>query len=282
MRTFRLSAVFILLVMILGVVLWGGQAFAGNIDPDNDGSAFAYGENVGWINLNPTASGVSVFDSELYGYAWGENVGWISFNCLSTSTCLDVSYKVINDGAGNLSGYAWGENVGWINFAPTGGGVTINPGTGVFSGKAWGENIGWISFNSTGPVAFQVKTSWSGNQAPEARVDGAASGDQRYQWADYNEATSAYLVLWQDKRNGASDDIYGVRLDQNGNRIGSDFPVSTAAGHQQRVLVKTGGGGYLAVWHDLRNQSTNGADIYRCLDRRGWDCRPGDGDMRLC
>jgi hypothetical protein len=38
--------------------------------------------------------------------------------------------------------------------------------------------------------------------------------------------------------------------------------VSTASGHQQRVLVKAGDGGYLAVWHDLRNQTTNGADIY--------------------
>ncbi len=56
--------------------------------------------------------------------------------------------------------------------------------------------------------------------------------------------------------------MYGVRLDVDGNRIGSDFPVSTAAGHQQRVQVKAGGGGYLAVWHDLRNQATNGADIY--------------------
>jgi hypothetical protein len=96
----------------------------------------------------------------------------------------------------------------------------------------------------------------------EVPISNAPSGDQRFPWADYNEATGEYLVLWQDKRNVLFDDIYGVRLDVNGNRIGSDFPVSTAAGHQQRVLVKSGGGGYLALWHDLRNQAIQGADIY--------------------
>lgn len=170
MRTFRVSASFILLAMVLLVAVWSSHAFAGNIDPGNDGSAYAYGENVGWINLNPSNGGVTVFDSALYGYAWGENVGWVNFNCLSSFSCLGVSYKVLNDGAGNLSGYAWGENIGWINFAPTDGGVVIDPATGVFHGKAYGENIGWVSFDSNGPVPFAVATSWRGvvNQPPSA------------------------------------------------------------------------------------------------------------------
>ena len=97
--------------------------------------------------------------------------------------------------------------------------------------------------------------------AVEARLDQGTSGDQRFPWVDYNESTNEYLVLWQDKRSG-NDDIYGSRMDRNGNKLGSDIAVSTASGHQQRVLVKAGGGGYLALWHDLRNQGTNGADIY--------------------
>jgi hypothetical protein len=99
------------------------------------------------------------------------------------------------------------------------------------------------------------------DQVEAVRMDQGPSGDQRFPWAAYNAVTSEYLILWQDKRNG-NDDIYGKRLDRNGNPIGSDFAVSTAAGHQQRVLVKAGGGGYLVVWHDLRNQAANGADIY--------------------
>lgn len=136
------------------------QGTCGIIDPENNDSQYAWGENVGWINFAPSqCPGVNVTDAGLFGYAWGENIGWIN---LSPATG-----GVVNDGAGNLSGYAWGENVGWINFAPTGGGVTINPTTEVFSGYAWGENIGWINF---GPTGRPLKTSWRG--AVDADGDG--------------------------------------------------------------------------------------------------------------
>ena len=141
------------MIFILILVLYPIRIFAENIDPDNDGSQYAYGENVGWINLEPSLGpGMTVTDSAVEGYAWGENTGWINLS--------PVNYGgVFNDGTGNLSGYAWGENVGWINLAPTGAGVTIEPSTGVFSGYAWGENIGWINF---APTSGGVKTSWRG------------------------------------------------------------------------------------------------------------------------
>jgi hypothetical protein len=45
-----------------------------NIDPDADGSQYAWGENVGWINFAPsTGPGVAVTDTAVYGFAWGEN-----------------------------------------------------------------------------------------------------------------------------------------------------------------------------------------------------------------
>src|SRR4030067_1169647 len=141
---------FVIIFLLSVFLLFPLAALAENIDPDNDGSQYAYGENVGWINFEPSqGEGVTVTDSAVTGKAWGENIGWIN---LSSATG-----GVVNDGAGNLSGYAWGENVGWINFAPTGGGVTINPVTGVFSGYAWGENVGWINF---APNGKPIKTSW--------------------------------------------------------------------------------------------------------------------------
>ena len=128
-------------------------AYPGNIDPANDGSRYAYAENVGWINFKPSfGPGVTVADTEVTGYAWGENVGWINLSPTQGG-------GVVNDGCGNLSGHAWGENVGWINFAPSGGDVTINPATGEFSGLAWGENIGWINF---APSGVGIRTSWRG------------------------------------------------------------------------------------------------------------------------
>ena len=128
-------------VLVLLVSSWG-ICLAENVDPYNDGSQYAYGENVGWLNFEPNQGpGVQVSSGAVQGFVWAENIGWINLS--------PTNYGgVANDGPGNLSGYAWGENVGWINFNPTSGGVAIDS-EGVFNGWAWGENIGWISFDST-------------------------------------------------------------------------------------------------------------------------------------
>jgi len=99
----------------------------------------------GSISRQRQVLGVVVSNTGLTGYAWGENIGWINLS--------PTNGGVLNDGAGNLSGYAWGENIGWINF----NGVKINPSTGAFSGYAWGENIGWINFNVSFAVVTSWK-----------------------------------------------------------------------------------------------------------------------------
>lgn len=152
---------------------------AGNVDPSATGEHFAYGENIGWVNFQPSyGPGVTVTDTTVEGMAWGENIGWVNFNPTTGG-------GVVNDGLGNLSGYAWAENVGWISFScvntnscATGTyGVTINPNTGEFSGHAWGENIGWISFRSTGPNPFGVTTSWDANLQADLSVLQSADPD---------------------------------------------------------------------------------------------------------
>ena len=66
---------------VLILTLFPLSAFAGNIDPYNDGSQYAWGENVGWISFAPTGGGVCIDSSgKFIGKAWGENIGWISFN----------------------------------------------------------------------------------------------------------------------------------------------------------------------------------------------------------
>ncbi len=145
------------MIVLAALVLRVNAGFAENIDPNNDGSQYAYGENVGWVNFEPNLPepnvGATVSDTQLTGFVWAENIGWIN---LSPSTYGGV----INDGTGNLSGYAWGENVGWLNFNPqvpgdpTHYGVTIDS-EGNFDGWAWGENIGWIHFRSAYMVDFE-------------------------------------------------------------------------------------------------------------------------------
>lgn len=140
-----------------------------NIDPAGDDHQYAWGENIGWVNAEPSGNGGpggSVSDFAVTGWMWGENVGWISLSCSNTASCGGVGYGVLNNGFGRLSGFAWGENIGWVNFAPTGCepdptcGVTIDPATGFWNGRAWGENVGWISFSPGVPQSWTTRTSW--------------------------------------------------------------------------------------------------------------------------
>jgi hypothetical protein len=76
--------------MVSLMVFLGGKAtFAENIDPDNDGSQYAYGENIGWLNAKPLGGGepgVNVEDTKLTGYLWAENIGWVSLSCENTGS----------------------------------------------------------------------------------------------------------------------------------------------------------------------------------------------------
>ena len=138
----------------LVILLCCSVVHAENIDPNDDDSQYAYGENVGWLNAEPlgdSGPGVEVGCFELTGYIWAENIGWINLN--------PISYGgVSNNGNGHLSGYAWGENVGWINFNPANGGVTIDS-NGDFDGWAWGENIGWIHLHNPA-VPYKIQTAY--------------------------------------------------------------------------------------------------------------------------
>ena len=175
----------ILAVLAVAVAALAGGALAMNITSPNQ---FAWNENTGWLNANPTTtagSGLDVTSSGITGSMWGENVGWISFSCTNRGTCATNSYGVTNDGLGHLAGYAWGENAGWISMscsnrgtcATNNYGVTIDPSTGIFSGYAWGENIGWINFSCSndgtcGTSSYLVQTSWRGlNCIPFADCD---------------------------------------------------------------------------------------------------------------
>jgi len=188
-----------LILLAIPILLAGGLAFAENIDPGNDGSKYAWAENLGWINAQPSGPGgpgVQVSDSGLTGWAWSENAGWISFSCTNRS-CAGGSYGVTNNGCGALSGYAWSENAGWINFAPTGAGVVIVPSTGIFSGRAWSENAGWITFSSAGANPYQVATGW--RRAVPAGATGLIAGkaggnNVLLSWASLSGASSYDVV----------------------------------------------------------------------------------------
>ncbi len=150
-----------MIILVLGVLILScNVGYAENIDPCDDDSQYAYGENFGWLNFEPMfGPGVTVTKTEVIGFVWAENIGWINLSPTNYG-------EVTNDGSGNLSGYAWGENVGWISFSceNTGSCATVDYGVtidedGNFDGWAWGENIGWIHFQNL-VIPYKVQTAW--------------------------------------------------------------------------------------------------------------------------
>ena len=173
----------------------------GTVTP-TDPSHFAYAENLGWIDFNPTGGSVAVLDGGLTGYAWSENAGWIHLDydgVAGATNTTSTNWGVVNDGSGNLSGYAYGENIGWVKFDPMFGGspygVAIDA-SGNFSGYAWSENAGWISFNCSntsscapGGYDYKVSTTW------------------RYPYEQGENDTATIIINTQPSGTGSVDDV---------------------------------------------------------------------------
>ncbi|MBK8479510.1 MAG: hypothetical protein IPL39_25495 [Opitutaceae bacterium] len=147
------SAPFLLALLALPLCALGQSTI-------NSTSAYAYGANVGWINLRGDgANGVRVGETFLSGKAYGANLGWIDCgngtpaNGHTYANTSATDFGVNRADTGLLAGYAYGANVGWINFgwstnlndANT---PAIDPVTGEFSGYAYAANLGWINLGA--------------------------------------------------------------------------------------------------------------------------------------
>lgn len=112
-------------------------------------TAYAWGENLGWLNFLADGSNIQVTDTALTGYVWSDNYGWINLG--------PTNGGVTNNCSGNLGGHAWGENLGWIDFS----GASINTSSGKFTGVIGTEGsvVGRISFNCDN---CGIYTSWLG------------------------------------------------------------------------------------------------------------------------
>ncbi len=177
------------------------SGFAENIDLYDDGNQYAWGENVGWLNFEPSqGQGVHVSDANLSGYVWAENIGWINLS--------PASYGgIVNDGSGNLSGYAWGENVGWISFScdnttscgSVDYGVTIDT-DGAFDGYAWAENIGWVNFGIVDNYVVACKVTFDdlANFVDDWLLSGAIPGNLDATGLVDVEDYSIFASYWRD------------------------------------------------------------------------------------
>jgi hypothetical protein len=125
------------------IVPYKTEAASGTI---TGSSAYAWGENFGWINFHTNQSNITVTDTAVTGYAWSSIYGWINLSPTTggvTNTCQGI-----------LGGHAWSISRGWINFS----GATINA-DGKFTGTIGtaGSKAGRINFDCT---HCSVTTSW--------------------------------------------------------------------------------------------------------------------------
>ena len=122
----------------------------------------SYG-NVNWkptLNANTNgASPIVISGSSVTGYAWGDEIGWINMQPTGYGVSVDPN-------TGSLSGYAWSNAGSWINFSPT----TVSGGTpvgvrvdsqGQFYGWAYVSGIdgGWMDFDCSSSSTC-IKTDW--------------------------------------------------------------------------------------------------------------------------
>jgi hypothetical protein len=97
--------------------------------------------------------------------------------------------------------------------------------------------------------------------APDGMLISEAANDQQAPAAAFNGRH--YLVVWEDNRNGAGTDIYGVRLSSTGQIADpSGISICTAPGLQRHPSVASDGTDFLVVWADERDSASSGSDIY--------------------
>jgi hypothetical protein len=241
----RLSTKPLLAMAAILMLFFCNTVSAENIDPDNDSSQWAWGENVGWFNFEPSEGpGVTVGDDYVTGYAWAENIGWINLS--------PAEYGgVTNDGYGELGGYAWGENVGWINFNPDYGGVTIDE-NGNFNGWAWGENIGWINFDLVSQPDYKVQTSWeAGGTLITLASFTARPGNYQVtlKWQTASEIDNAGFNIYRsDSKDGDYEQI-------NDSLIAAEGSATEGAVYE---LVDEDVGNRTKYWYILEDVDLNG------------------------
>lgn len=127
---------------------------------------YAWGENIGWINFGCDGCNAQITDTEITGNVWSKTYGWINLNPTTSG--------VKNTPEGILSGFAWGKNLGWIDFT----GVTINTsgefiGYAIVRSDNSQINFNCINADSCGLANFKVKTDW---RRASVRSTGGSSG----------------------------------------------------------------------------------------------------------
>lgn len=152
--------IFITILILLPAGINASQS-SGTIESGNKNTLVCHSVDCisptpGVINFAPTGTTPVTIDdiNGIDGVAWGNEIGWINLDPTGSEGLI------IEPTTGIISGKAWSQVSGWINFSVTGQSVKIN-NNGEFEGYAWtgGPYGGWLKFDCSFANAC-LKTDW--------------------------------------------------------------------------------------------------------------------------
>lgn len=71
-------------------------------------------------------------------------------------------------------------------------------------------------------------------------------------------ADGAFLVVWQDVRNGKDADVRGVLVEAKTGRVGKEIEIAVRPGSQARPAVASDGKTFFVVWQEIGDNDTYG------------------------
>jgi hypothetical protein len=155
------------------------------------------------------------------------------------------------DGANNQG--IWGARI-QTSGVPRDSGFCIAPGVGSFAPAVSGGSGYLVAWEKSGIWANWVDTSGAVRYPTDAPVY-AAANNQRQPGAAFNG--THYLVVWQDERAGDTADIRGIRVSRFGTQVDPrPITISAAQKVQGNPAAASNGTDFLAVWADLRSDTT--------------------------
>lgn len=169
-----------------------------------------------------------------------------------------------DDDSGSLGIFGARVNQSAVVLDPTGIKIASAPGDQDFPAVASNGTDFFVVWhdarNASGSDIYGTRITGAGVvSSPAGVLISAAAGAQSNPDVAWNG--TRYVVVWQDRRSGTSDDIYGARL--SASAVLADpagIALSVASGDQAKPSVSVSGTNALVTWEDRRGGAA--VDLY--------------------
>jgi len=157
--------------------------------------------------------------------------------------------------------------------------VAATSGAAMSPSLVWGPGeygLAWVDTRDGNPEIYFARLDRSGLEVgDEIRItrDPARSTSPMLVWTGRE-----YGIAWEDDRDDPLGEIYFVRLDPSGARLGAETRLTFSPGDSTDPFVAWTGDGYGIAWRDSRDNNGAGEIYFMRLDSSGSKIA---GDMRV-